>query len=97
MIVDTGADYTILPMKAAFDLMIDPGKECRKYSTRGVGGTENVYLYNKKMLIRIGESKTRIPLGFLERNDIPPLLGRHQCLDLFDVHFAKFITSFGKL
>lgn len=97
MIVDTGADYTILPMKAAFDLSIDIEKECSKYSTKGVGGTENVYFYNKNIPIKISDFEAQIPIGFLERDDIPPILGRHKCLDLFAVHFVKFITSFGKL
>jgi len=97
MIVDTGADYTILPMKTAFDLSIDIEKECQQYLTRGVGGTEKVHFYNKGIKIKIGALEAKIPIGFLERDDIPPLLGRHKCLNLFNVNFARFITSFSKL
>ena len=94
MIVDTGADYTILPMKSASDLGIDVEKECNQYLTRGVGGTEKVYFLTKKMKIKIDQLALRIPIGFLERDDIPPLLGRHKCLNALDVNFAKFITTF---
>lgn len=94
MIVDTGADYTILPFSDATDLGVDLEKECRSFKTRGVGGTENIYFLKRKIRIRIGDFIRKIPVGFLSRDDIPELLGRQECLNNFDVLFSKFITSF---
>lgn len=94
VIVDTGADYTILPFSDAADLGVDLEKECRSFETRGIGGTETVYFLRRKIKIRIGDFVRRIPLGFLSRDDIPELLGRQECLNNFDVLFSKFITSF---
>lgn len=93
-IVDTGADYTLLPKTIAKDLGIDILKDCYPYESKGIGGKEQVYFLKKKISIMIGEVKRQIPIGFLQRDDIPPLLGRHQCLDTFEVLFSKFTTTF---
>lgn len=97
MIVDTGSDYTILPMACALDLGINLSKECQKHRSRGIGGKEKVYFLKNEARIKIGNSTLKIPVGFLDRNDIPPLLGRHKCLDKFAVLFANFKTEFRKL
>lgn len=94
MIVDTGADYTILPFSDAVDLGVDLEKDCLSLETRGIGGTETVHFLKKKIKIRIGNFERDIPVGFLSRDDIPELLGRQECLDSFSVLFSKFITSF---
>lgn len=96
MIVDTGADYTVFPFKVSRDLGIEVEKECEQYSTRGIGGTEKVFIYKKKILAKIGKTEQKVPVGFLERDDLPPLLGRQHCLDAFDVLFSKFITTFSR-
>ena len=93
-IVDTGADYTLLPKIIAKDLGIDILKDCYLYESKGIGGREHVYFLKKKIAIKIGESKRQIPIGFIDRNDIPPLLGRQQCLDTFTLTFSQFTTTF---
>ena len=82
MIVDTGADYSLFPKRYAGLLDINLEKECFEQTTYGVGGKEEIYLYKKGILIKAGDWKRRIPLGFLSRNDIPPLLGRLKCLEI---------------
>lgn len=94
MIVDTGADYTILPSSDAIDLGVDLEKECQTFETRGVGGTETVYFLKRKIKIKIGDFVRKIPVGFLSRDDIPELLGRQECLNKFKLLFSKFTTSF---
>ena len=93
MIVDTGADYTILPISAAFDLAIDLTKDARTLKTFGIGGSETVHLL-EKVKVRIGSVGLSIPVGFLGRDDIPPLLGRQKCLNRLDVLFSHFVTNF---
>lgn len=62
MIVDTGADYTILPKLATFDLGIDFKEDCLLKRTYGVGGSQGIYLLKTKMKIKIGPFVTKIPL-----------------------------------
>jgi predicted aspartyl protease len=98
MIVDTGADYTLLPRFLAFNLGINLIKDCKKLKTSGVGGKEIVYFYKKKAKIRLGNWMKNIPLGFLDNDYLPPLLGRHRFLEefkvIFDRHQLNFIKSY---
>jgi len=87
MIVDTGADYTLLPRYLAHDLKIDLEKG-KIFSTSGIGGSERVYFF-PKIKIKLGKWKREIPIGFLERNEIPPLMGRHLFLETFETLFSS--------
>lgn len=93
MIVDTGADYSLLPYSASEDLAIDLEREAKVFKTFGIGGSETVYLI-KQFKIKIGDGELSIPVGFLGRDDIPPLLGRQACLNRFNLLFSRFITFF---
>lgn len=95
LIVDTGADFTLFPRVNARLFGIDIYKETEKSQTFGVGGKETVFLY-KDLPIKIGEIKLKIPVGFINRNDIPALLGRQQFLELFKVIFEEHKTELQK-
>lgn len=88
MIVDTGADYTILPRYFSSRLKIDLKHDCAMFRTAGIGGTERVYLL-KRMKVRLGSWERIVPVGFLDRDDIPPLLGRHLFFETFEAHFSS--------
>lgn len=94
MVVDTGADYTLLPRRYAQLLGIDLSR-CISKTSLGVGGSETVYLY-KNLLIKIGDWQKKTPVGFLERDDIPALLGRLECLEALKIIFENFETKFEK-
>lgn len=94
MIVDTGADYTLLPLFLAEELGANLAKDCQTIITQGVGGTSKVYLLKNKIEARIGYLNRRIPLGFLDNDYIPPLLGRQEFLETFRVIFEKFHVTF---
>lgn len=94
MIVDTGADYTILPKFLAQILDINLKKDCRVISTEGVGGKQSVFLAKDKVRAKIGQFERLIPLGFLNDNYIPPLLGRQEFFETFRVVFDKFQVTF---
>lgn len=81
MLCDTGADYTLLPKRYADLLNIDLLKECRRDRTHGVGGLEKIYLCKNLITLKINDFKKIIPAGFLERDNIPPLLGRLEALE----------------
>lgn len=93
LLVDSGADYTLLPKFYAEDLGINLEKECEAYSTFGIGGSETVFVL-KNAKVKLGKWEFNIPVGFLERDNIPPLLGRQKFIDDFKVTFFKHSTSF---
>lgn len=82
MIVDTGADYTLFPKRYTQLLGINLNKDCKAEETQGVGGKEKIYLCKKSVFIKIGAFKKQIPVGFLNRDNIPSLLGRLQSLEI---------------
>lgn len=94
-IVDSGADFTLFPRKDAYLFGVDLNKDVKVDKTFGVGGSEKIFLY-KNLTVKLGRGAFRIPVGFLDRNDVPALLGRQYFLDLFDVQLVKFKVKFKK-
>ena len=92
MVVDTGADYTILPRHFSQKLRISLERDCVKDITFGVGGEQTVYFCRKKIKARIGTLDRHIPLAFLDSNEVPALLGRLGFLETFDAEFLKIHT-----
>lgn len=88
MVIDTGADYSLFPKRYAGILGINLTQECRKQTTLGVGGAETVYQY-KNLPIKIGSWQRKIPVGFLKRDNLPPLLGRLECLEALHLSFKN--------
>jgi aspartyl protease len=93
MLVDSGADYTLLPNLYAGLLGVRLERECRHLLTVGIGGSERVRLL-PQLRMRLGPWSRRIPVGFLDHDDVPPLLGRMRCLDTFEVVFSRHRTTF---
>ncbi len=88
MLVDTGADYTILPAFLAYALGIDLEKECKKYSSVGVGGKQITFFY-PDLKVKIGKFERQIPVGFINSDHVPPLMGRHGFMETFETSFNK--------
>lgn len=93
MIVDTGADYSLLPRYWSKNLGVDLESECSRHETIGVGGSEIVYLL-KSIKVRLGKKELAVPVGFLDKDNLPPLLGRQNFMENLRVIFEKHITSF---
>ncbi len=89
MVVDTGADFTILPRYLTADLGISLENDCVKDTTFGVGGQQSIYLYKKKIKAKLGEIERDIPVAFFDTNEAPALLGRLGFLETFDTEFLK--------
>lgn len=89
MIVDTGADFTIVPQYVSEDLGISLEDDCVKDVTIGVGGQRTIYLCKTKIHAQIGNFKREIPLAISDSNEVPPLLGRLGFLETFDTEFFK--------
>jgi predicted aspartyl protease len=88
MIVDSGADYTLLPINFVERLKINLKKECQLFKTAGIGGEKKVYL-KKDLKVKIGNWERTVPVGFLDKDNIPPLLGRQGFLETFEVLFSS--------
>ena len=88
MVIDTGADYTILPGFIAYELGIDMFKDCRILKMQGVGGVEKVYFHDN-VKVMVGPHERNIPVGFMDTDTIPPLMGRHQFIETFQTEFMK--------
>lgn len=89
MIVDTGADYTILPRQYSQKLRISLERDCSKDETLGIGGSQTIYFCKQKIRARIGEHSRDIPLAFFDNNEVPALLGRLGFLETFNIEFTK--------
>ena len=92
MLIDSGADYTILPRYMAKDLGVDIEKDGEQFATEGIGGKETVYLI-RDYRVKIGDIELKIPVGFLERDSIPPLLGRQEFMEDLKIVFEKHVTE----
>lgn len=93
---ETGADYTLLPRFLAESLGINLKDDCQKLETSGVGGKETVFFCKEKVTVRLGGWERKIPLGFLDNDFIPPLLGRHQFFETFQTIFDNRKLIFAK-
>lgn len=89
MIVDTGADHTILPRHFSEKLRISLERECFKDVTFGVGGQQTIYFYKNRVKARLGPYERDVPLAFLDSNEVPALLGRLGFLETFNTEFLK--------
>lgn len=89
MIIDTGADFSILPKYLSEDLHISLKKDCIKDTTAGVGGESKIYLCKKPIKVKLGNIEKEVPIAFFNNNEVPALLGRLGFLETFDVEFTK--------
>ena len=92
MIIDTGADYTILPRHISQILRISLEQDCISDTTFGIGGNQKIYFYKAKVTAKIGKLERKIPLAFFDSNEVPALLGRLGFLETFTTHFLKSHT-----
>lgn len=93
MIADSGADYTLLPKQYMEKLGVNSEAETIRLTTSGVGGTTEVYFLKRKVRIKVGDWARSIPIGFLNADKVPPLFGRHECMNTFKVLFHKLETT----
>ncbi|PIU55412.1 MAG: hypothetical protein COS88_04635 [Chloroflexi bacterium CG07_land_8_20_14_0_80_51_10] len=85
MIIDSGADVTLLPSMYASLLGIELGN-CKSYDMRGVGGTTNIYLSN--LDVELDNLRMNMKVGFIAGN-IPPLMGRADFFRAFEICFKR--------
>ncbi|MCG2693263.1 hypothetical protein L6279_04100 [Candidatus Parcubacteria bacterium] len=69
-------------------LDVDVEKDCQVFHTSGIGGTEKVY-FLPKIKIKFGDIEKQIPVGFIDRNEVPPLMGRHLFMETMETYLAS--------
>lgn len=84
-LVDSGADFTLLPKSLAEEIGINL-RRCRTSLTLGIEG-RGIKIYHAKLQIRIGDWTSWVRCAFANHDRIPPLLGR---LDLFSRYTITF-------
>lgn len=86
MIVDTGADYTLLPtyMARFLGLNLNAGQELE---TVGIGGKQKVWLI-EDVSVKLGSFQRQIPVGIVS-GKVPPLMGRFGFFETFTTTFDK--------
>lgn len=89
MIADIGADHTVIPRYLAKFLNISLEKDCIKGKTSGVGGKISMFMLKRKYPVRLGKWELEIPLGILDSDNIPPLMGRLGFMEKFNCLFTK--------
>lgn len=92
MVIDTGADYTIVPRHFAEKLRISLETDCVKDITSGVGGIQTIYFVRSRIKAKLGPIERKIPLAFFDTNEVPALMGRLGFLETFDTTFLKTHT-----
>lgn len=95
MIVDSGADATLLPRWIAQILGIDLKRDGQPVEMSGVGGDEIVWLV-RNVNARLGTWERWIPIGFLDHDNIMPLLGRKDFFETFRVTFTDHTVTFSE-
>lgn len=89
LIVDSGADFTILPQYLSEDLEVSLENDCVKNETVGVGGEQTIFLCKKRVEARIVHHEREVPVAFFDSNEVPALLGRLGFLETFNTYFLK--------
>jgi predicted aspartyl protease len=86
MLIDTGADYSVLPMYMVGLLGLDLS-DAKVVRTRGIEGTRKTS-FIEGVKVRIGDHERVIPVGIAHTSRIPPLMGRHMFFETFQTKFA---------
>lgn len=87
LLVDTGADLTLIPRYTAAFLGLDY-QNASELQTQGVGGALSIK-YVENVRIKIGDITRSIPVGVTAGHSVPPLLGRHLALETLKTTIDK--------
>jgi len=95
MLVDSGADYTLLPK--SIDEFIGLRKDIADhlYHSGGVGGGK-IWVVMRRLKMRLGDYEFMADVGWAHSDNVPLLLGRADVFERFEVHFKQHekVTEF---
>lgn len=92
VLADTGADISILP-RTIGELLLKDIKKGRYLEIRGItpGAYTEVFLHN--LICRIHDVKFKSLFAIADSDDVPPILGRFEGLDIFEAVFYRGIET----
>lgn len=88
VLVDTGADFCVLPRFLGNILVKDITKG-RYVEIKGVVPGVKLIAYLHTQRIKLGELEFIAPVAIADSDDVPAIFGRIKSLDLFDADFLK--------
>lgn len=84
--IDSGADITMLPL--SFGKLL--GLNVNKSEINQIGGIRgNVPVIYRKLSMKIGDDKMTVVVAWALIEEVPPLLGRTDVFDKFDIFFKQ--------
>ncbi len=86
VLVDTGADLSILPVTLGTVLVGDI-KNKRRFKITGL--VSHTYMYLHNLSTRLNGKVIKALFAIADTDDLPPTMGRKGALDKFDVTFQK--------
>ena len=94
MLVDTGADFSLIPKLIGDVLGLMKSATDRPHRAGAVGGW--IWVIMRRIRIRVGDREFEADVGWAQTNDAPLLLGRADVFDHFRVSFdqKERITEF---
>jgi hypothetical protein len=88
ILVDSGADFCLMPKQLGIDLGYEVGVEEVMSKAEGIGGEVDYVL--RKVNISIDSHTLTVPIAWLQTDDaVECLLGREVIFDKFDIEFKQ--------
>lgn len=88
MLVDSGADYTLIPKSIGDFLGLRKKATEHLFKSGGVGGG-SIWVVMRRVQMRIGPHQFPADVGWTNSDEVPLLLGRADVFDRFEVHFKQ--------
>jgi hypothetical protein len=89
VLVDTGADISVLPRNVG-ELLVDDITSGTRVEIRGVVPYSLLICYVHELMLKINDEKEfRLPVALADSDDVPIILGRVDGIDLFDARFLN--------
>lgn len=88
VLVDTGADLTVLPRFIGESIINDI--TIGEYAEiKGIVPTSLLIAFVHRLKIKVADNEFETKVAIADSNDVPPILGRYRALDLFNLEFKK--------
>ena len=88
VLADTGADITLFP-RFVGEMVVGDITAGKYIEIKGVVPSAVLVAFTHKMKLRVAGREIETMAGIADSNDIPPILGRFDALDLFNVEYRK--------
>jgi len=88
VLIDTGADLTVLPRFIGESIINDV--TIGEYTEiKGIVPTSLLIAFIHRLKIKAADKEFETKVAIADSNDVPPILGRYEALDLFNLEFKK--------